>query len=145
MARVEVMVDIKAPPEKVFERLVKFEEHPKWVKNVQSAKQTTAGPAAVGTRFSQAVKFMGRTMAIEGEIAELQANRHMLWKVSGPVTGTMSWDLTPEGQGTRLRSVLSPEKMPGLLSLLGPITTMQMKSAHRGNIENLKRILESGG
>ena len=96
-----------------------------------------------GARYRQGVKRpLGRRIAADIEITELKPNELIAFRaLEGPVRPTGRYELAPADGETRVRFMLKAE-VGGLKKMLAPMVQKQM-NAEVGNLENLKRVLES--
>ena len=135
----ETTIDL--PPEHVFSFLADAENETKWRPGVLDISRVSG--SGVGTRYRQGVKGpMGRRIAADIEITELKPNELIAFRArEGPVRPTGRYELAATNGGTRVRFVLEAE-VGGLKKVLAPMIQKQM-DAEVGNLENLKRVLES--
>jgi carbon monoxide dehydrogenase subunit G len=132
---------IDRPPEDVFSFLADAENDATWRPGVLDISHISGG--GEGARYWQGVKGpLGRRIAADIEITELKPNELIAFRaLEGPVRPTGRYELAPAGGGTRVRFVLEAE-VGGLKKVLAPMVQKQM-NAEVGNLENLKRVLES--
>jgi len=132
---------IDRPPAAVFAYLVDLENLPRWNYAISDTRKVTTGPVGVGTRYRQSRTIPARTHE-SLEVTELDTDRRLA--VSGSLNALpakISYELQPEGRATVLTNTI--ELRPsGLLSLLAPIATREIKSAVAANLQILKQILE---
>ena len=62
----------------------------------------------------------------------------------GPFIATISYLLTPAGEGTRLTNVVDLKPSSSVLRLLAPLGTSRVKASVAANLDTLKQVLETG-
>lgn len=138
MAVIESSVFIQRRPEDVFDYLVDLRNELEWNPGVESMKKLTDGPVAVGTRYRAKWK---QSKHVDVECTEFDRPRRWVYVNGGPVSVTLTIELTPEGNGTRLASTFDAH--PHGLMLLGlPIFLRMMKRQEHENMTSLKAKLE---
>jgi carbon monoxide dehydrogenase subunit G len=106
MGQFEGTAVIDRPIEEVFAFVANGENDPKFSPRVLEIKKTTDGPPGVGTVYASTVKDAGMTTKREFELTEFQAPTRIRWaeRSKNIITAAEGgYDLTPEGEGTRLR------------------------------------------
>jgi carbon monoxide dehydrogenase subunit G len=130
--RAELTVEIARTPEEVFAYLVDVANLPEWQSGVRSAEQT-------GDRIEETRSFLGRQMHTTLEIVENDAPRVFTLKaLDGPVKFTVTHELEPKGDATRL-TVVAEGDVPGFAS---GIVAQQAKRQFSKDFARLKEILE---
>jgi carbon monoxide dehydrogenase subunit G len=103
--RFEGTTHIDRPIEEVFAFLADGENDPKFSPRVLEIKKTTDGPPGVGTVYTSTVKDAGMKTKREFKLTEFDSPNRIRWAetsknlVTAPEGG---YDLTPDGDGTRL-------------------------------------------
>ena len=144
--RFDVTVLIERPIEEVFAFLADGTNDPKFSPRVQEIAKTTDGPPGVGTVYASTVKDAGMTTKREFAITEFQPPTRIRWAeqsrniVTAPEGG---YDLSPEGQGTRvtLFNVLRGHGIVG--KVLEPLA---LRAARKGADDfgaSIKRAVEA--
>jgi uncharacterized protein YndB with AHSA1/START domain len=133
---VEAETSIARPPADVFAYLARAESLPRYVEDFDWVKQESEGEPALGTTYSYKMK-----RGAEGtfEWTEFQPASRLAWRgppaKAGP--GSMEpsgwWELSQEGQGTRVKLVMTP-KPGGLFKLMAPLMAAGMR---KGNVKAL--------
>jgi uncharacterized protein YndB with AHSA1/START domain len=134
-------VTIQQAPEKVFSYLTDFEKLQQWTpfKNV---KMLTAGPMGVGSKFSQTVEIIGKTIESEVEVTDYQAPTLLALKsISGPVNFVQNFTLTPAAGGTELKVNMEGEPT-GLLKVAQPLLKPAVEKQLNDQVKKLKQLLE---
>ena len=62
----------------------------------------------------------------------------------GHFIATISYLLTPTGDGTFLTNVVNLKPSSGVLRLLAPLATSRVKASVAANLDTLKQVLETG-
>ncbi len=152
MGRVEKSIEIKAPPEKVWEMLA-FDRFPEWMDMMKSVEYTSevntpkdkyrVGATALGTPEG------GQVNNCHFEITESLENEkmtHRLWEkvYRGTLGGLITYTLEPVEAGTRFTYELNPDKIPwGILGkIITPLWLREGRKEYEKALENLKNILE---
>lgn len=142
----ELSITINCPPLDVFAFLRDIEQHPqKEDSPVLVLEKTTAGPPGVGTRYREVVQMLPFVQGeIISEITHFEPERLELdWHGAG-MEGHLAYYLKPAGEGTRLvqQETLYPR---GVIKLFSPFIGFTFPRRLRWRLENIKKILESGG
>jgi len=118
---------------------------PVWYENIESVEWRTPAPAAQGTRVAFVARFLGRRLAYTYEIAELVPGERLVMRTSEgpfPMETTYTWSDAPGG-GTRM-TLRNRGEPAGFARVGAPIMVRSMRKANRKDLEQLKRLLESG-
>jgi uncharacterized membrane protein len=142
MPRAEHSTVVQRPPSEVYAFLADAENDPQWRPGVTDISRISG--EGVGARYKQGMKGpLGRRIAADIEITELRPDELIVFRaVEGPVHPTGRYELKPADGGTQVRFVLEAE-VSGIKKLMSPMVQKQMDS-EVGNLERLKRVLESG-
>lgn len=141
----EVSVDIEAPIEEVYERLIDFSRHSYFSEGLAKVEQVTPGPAGVGTRFRAEETVPGKFVGY-CEITALEKPRRIAWKawVKGAMRTQWEFRLSDRGTGTHLVQ-LSRWQPVGPIGFL--MLNLHRKShvpvENQRSLERIKQILES--
>lgn len=142
MPRVEESVYIDRPVEDVFAYVI------------DPANQTTIHsnmiefhsdePVQKGSRSNGTTRVAGRSIEWTAEVTEFHPpSRVEIRSVEAPMSFHLTWRCTPEGEGCR---VTFQQEVGSLGSFFGrladPIVTKMYARDMRGNLENLKTLLE---
>jgi uncharacterized protein YndB with AHSA1/START domain len=142
----EATTIIDRPIDEVFAYLAAGTNDPKFSPRVLEIRQTTDGPPGLGTRFASTVKDAGMKTRREFEYTEFDAPTRIRWtersqnQITVPTGG---YDLSPEGNGTRLR-VFNEFEGHGFGKLIMPLA---LRSARKGADDfaaAIKRAIEAG-
>jgi uncharacterized protein YndB with AHSA1/START domain len=136
-------VTIRRPPEDVFKFLATFENVPQWNYAIVDTLKTSDGPVGVGTTYRQVRSVPSRSEETF-EVTEFERDRRLAIRGDlGPFEGTLTYDLEPMGEGTRLTNTAHLEGS-GLMKVAAPIAAGRVRRAVAANLEKLKQILEQG-
>lgn len=69
--RISSGVDVAVPPERAWEVIADFSRNPDWQGGMTSCRWLTPPPVAVGSRYQQEARFLGRTIATTFEVVAL--------------------------------------------------------------------------
>jgi len=148
MLKVENSILINKPVEQVWNYLTDFENTPKWDIGVLETKQTSEGPAGLGTTFQNSGPFLGRTAVREYEVIEYVPNKKVKVKL---ITSTRSihraevCNTFESAQTETMLTFVGQIEFGGLFKLFQPILYQRAKKDGQGDLENLKRLLETQG
>ena len=118
---------------------------PVWYSNIESVQGRTDRPAVRGSRVAFVAHFLGRRLAYTYEIVELEpAERLVIRTAEGPfpMETTYTWGDAPGG-GTRM-TLRNRGEPAGFARVGAPMMARAMRKANRKDLEQLKRLLESG-
>src|SRR5262245_45263180 len=134
-------VTIERPPHDVFAFLADGENDPQWRPGVADVKRESGeGSGAV---FRQGVKGpMGRRVDADYRLTEYAPDRTLAFEViAGPVRPHGRYELSPDGDGTRVRFTLECE-LSGAKKLMMRRSVEKSMRDEVGNLERLKSVLE---
>ena len=145
MPVIEETVVIARPVMEVFDFLMLAENLPRWDSSMLECVQVGSGPVTVGTRYRGASKILGRRIEWTTEVTEFVPGlRAVSRSVEGPLTFTLSYELSPAPAGTTLRYRLAADS--GLDGAFGramePIVQRAQTKVVRANLGTLARLLE---
>jgi carbon monoxide dehydrogenase subunit G len=145
MGQFEGTVVIDRPIEEVFAFLADGENDPKFSPRVQEIRKTTDGPPGVGTVYASTVKDAGMTTKREFELTEFEAPTRIRWaeRSKNIVTAAEGgYDLTPEGEGTRLR-VYNVFEGHGFGKLIAPLALRAARKDADAFAGRIKQAVEA--
>jgi carbon monoxide dehydrogenase subunit G len=140
MATFQNTVTIRREIEDVFAFLADFENVPTWNYAIVETKKTSPGPVAVGTTYRQIRSIPDRSEE-RFEVTAFEPSSH---GNIGHFITTISYLLTPTGDGTRLTNVVDLKLSSGVLRLLAPLAASRVKASVAANLDTLKQVLETG-
>jgi uncharacterized protein YndB with AHSA1/START domain len=145
MIRIEHSVVIDRSVDQVWDYLTDFQNTPKWDIGVVETKQTSAGPAGLGTTFQNIGPFLGRNSVREYRVTEVEPEQKISISLVSPSRliqhAEISYMFQPDGDRTRLTFSGSME-LKGIYKLLQPFLLQRAKKDGRGDLENLRRQLD---
>jgi uncharacterized protein YndB with AHSA1/START domain len=145
MITVESSVVISRPVEQAWNFLTDFKNTPKWDIGVHKTRQTSKGPAGLGTTFQNIGPFLGRESIREYKVTEYEPDKKVTVKLMNPAkfiqNAEVSYIFESTQDGTKLTAVGSAE-FNGLYRVLQPILRQRARKDSEGDLANLKRLLE---
>lgn len=143
--QIESEITVDKPPAAVFDYIAHAEYLPDYVTDFELVKQTSDGEPGVGTSYSYKM-----TRGAQGsfEWTRFEPSSRLAWH--GPAVkagpGSMEpsgwWELSPAGDGTRVKLVMAPTP-GGLFKLLSPLMAAGMRKGNAQALERLKGLLEA--
>ena len=145
MPVIDETVVIARPPAEVFDFLMRAENLPRWDSSMLECVQVGSGVVTVGTRYRGASTVLGRRIEWTTEVVEfVPGARAASRSVEGPLTFTVSYEVSAAPAGTTLRYRLAAES--GLGGAFGramePIVQRAQTKVVRANLDKLVRLLE---
>ncbi len=145
MLKVEHSVRINRPVEQVWKFLTDFQNTPKWDNGVLETRQTSSGPAGLGTTFQNVGPFLGHNAVREYRVVEYEPNQFVRVELMTPSrviqNAEVSYSLAQTDSGTNLTFVGLLEIAP-LFRLIQPILLRRAVRDGEGDLDNLKRLIE---
>jgi uncharacterized membrane protein len=145
MPVIDETIVIARPAAEVFDFLMTAENLPRWDSSMLECAQVGSGAVTVGTRVRGASKILGRRIEWATEVIEfVRGVRAVSRSVEGPLTFTVSYELSASPGGTTLRYRLAAES--GLGGAFGramePIVQRAQTKVVRANLAKLAGLLE---
>jgi uncharacterized membrane protein len=145
MPVIEESVVIARPATEVLDFLVRAENLPRWDTSILECVQLDAAPVTVGTRYRGASKILGRRIEWTTEVTDfVPGQRSESRSIEGPLTFTVSYDLSAAPESTSLRYRLAAES--GLGGAFGramePLIEKAQGRVVKANLATLVRLLE---
>jgi len=138
----QTTVHVSRPREQVFAYLVDPEKLKMWQSNLVKAESLTPGPLRLGSRFREVRRLGQREAEVQGEISEFEPNQRLATKTSTKPDVRVSYLLSPEQGGTRLRYTF--QMLPtGLMWLLQPVISSSIRKQSDMDFVRLKHLLEA--
>jgi carbon monoxide dehydrogenase subunit G len=131
----------------VWRWLIDFPRVPLWERGVLAVRQTSPGPAAVGTTLLVRRAYAGIATQVECRITEWQEQRSVTMALRGGQLrrATVQYAVEPaSGQRTRVIYTGVGELRPAL-RFLTPFMPALGRAEERRNLATLKRMLEAPG
>jgi uncharacterized membrane protein len=146
MKPVVVTVDIDRPAEEVFAFLEEVENNPRWLKGMVSCTWTTPPPVAVGSRYEQVARFLGKQIRTSFEVTEHEPGTLVTISSragsSFPLTVARRVEPTGAARCRVTETVVSDPS--GFYRLAQPVLAWMVRRNIRRDYHGLKRLLESG-
>ena len=146
VAKIRELVEIKAPPERVWAVVAEDVTNvPKWTSNLEKVEKLDDGPPGKGTRYRYHLDIAGHKERLEVEQATYTKPKKCAGAfIKGPLKGTWSYTYKQLDDGsTRLVYEMDYE-LTGLLRFAGGLLGPQYAEGIRRNMQSLKRYVESG-
>jgi carbon monoxide dehydrogenase subunit G len=144
MIRIEESITIDRPVEEVFTFLTDIDHQSDWVSLVEESHKLSSEPTAVGTKYRQVAKLLGRRLDATNEVTAYEPPHVFEFRgKSGPAEVQMRFTLTEEGSGTRVLQSAEGET-GGVFKLVDPMVARTMKKQFAADLETLKTLLEGG-
>ena len=140
----EISVLIDRPVHEVFTFISNPLNLAGWQSMVKEVRPVTAGPVAVGSKYTTQGELLGRKLEGLLEVTEYEPDTQFGYQGSaGPmrIHGVMT--LKPAGTGARV-SLKAHGEPGGMFKLAEGLLANQVKSQMIANLERLKSILEAG-
>ena len=143
MAIVQRTVQIKASPQETMALLSDASRWPDWYPGMTELSITAPFPEK-GGKVAFKVKSAGVSLPITETVLEYQPDRLQLFQMEGMLSGRARWELTPQGDGTRLTATFD-YALPG--GVLGKIADALIVKRMNGNslekgLNNFKALVE---
>jgi uncharacterized protein YndB with AHSA1/START domain len=140
MAKIEEVIIIKRPVDRVFAYTTDIKSWPKWFVIITEAEQTSPGAFGVGTTFKVTFHMMGMNSRQTGKVTQYEVNK----KYSKDVATTTQVNYTYEQvqEGTKLTIVFNI-KITGFFKLFSSMLLGSMQKDIKKSLTNLKSILEA--
>ena len=135
-------IHIHRPLEEVFTYMSNIEHEVQW-RNLVDVKVTSGLPLRQGSTYRYVANMMGRQLQTEGEITAFELNQGWSFKsTSGPIPLEGGVAVEPADGGTKV-TLGGEMKLGSLLKLVEPILRGIMQKQLTGELQNLKKLLES--
>lgn len=143
MAVVRRSVQINASPQQTMALLSDAARWPEWYPGMTQLEATAPFPQE-GGKVAFKVKSAGLSMPITETVTEFQPDRLQVLQMEGMLSGQARWELSPEGDGTRLETTFDYVLPGGMLGRLADallVKRMNGNSLQEG-LENFKAFVE---
>jgi uncharacterized protein YndB with AHSA1/START domain len=143
MAIVQRNVEIKASPQETMALLSDASRWPDWYPGMTEIDIAAPFPEE-GGKVAFKVKSAGMSMPITETVLDYQPDKLQLFQMEGMLSGRARWELTPEGDGTRLTTTFDYALPGGVLGKLADaliVKRMNGKSLEQG-LNNFKALVE---
>jgi carbon monoxide dehydrogenase subunit G len=143
MAIVQRSVQIKASPQETMSLLSDAGRWPDWYPGMSGVDVTGPFPEA-GGKVAFKVKSAGLSLPITETVLDYQPDKLQLFQMEGMLSGRARWELTPEGDGTRLTTTFDYALPGGVLGKIADALIarrLNAKSLQEG-LRNFKELVE---
>ena len=143
MAIVQGNVQIKASPQDTMALLSDASRWPDWYPGMTKVDIAAPYPEAGGT-VAFKVKSAGISMPIKETVLDYQPGKVQLLEMEGMLSGRARWELTPEGDGTRLTTTFDYALPAGVLGKIADaliVKRLNGKSLEEA-LNNFKALVE---
>jgi carbon monoxide dehydrogenase subunit G len=143
MAIVQCSVQIKASPQETMSLLSDAGRWPDWYPGMSGVDVTAPFPEA-GGKVAFKVKSAGLSLPITETVLDYQPDKLQLFQMEGMLSGRARWELTPEGDGTRLTTTFDYALPGGVLGKIADALIarrLNAKSLQEG-LRNFKELVE---
>ena len=143
MAIVQRNVEIKASPQETMALLSDASRWPDWYPGMTDLKITAPFPEE-GGKVAFKVRSAGVSMPVTETVLEYQPGELQLLQIDGMMCGRARWELTPEGDGTRLTTTFDYALRGGVFGKIADALIakrMNAKSLEQA-LHNFKALVE---
>ena len=143
MAIVQRNVQIKASPQETMALLSDASRWPDWYPGMTEIDIAAPFPEE-GGKVVFKVKSAGMSMPITETVLDYQPGKLQLLQMDGMLSGRARWELTPEGDGTRLTTTFDYALPGGVFGKIADaliVKRMNAKSLEEA-LHNLKELVE---
>ncbi len=146
MATVREVVDIEAPPERVWAVVAEdVKNAPKWTTNLDRVETLDGGPPGKGTRYRYHLDIGGQKVRLEVEQDVWSKPKRCAGRfIKGPLNGTWSYTYTARKDGSTRLVYEMDYQLGGLLRFATGVLGPQYAAGIRKNMQSLKKYVESG-
>ena len=150
--RVEISRRVQAPPSAVWEVVTDLSRAEEWLSQVVDLQVITPGPYAVGTRWRETRRMMGRSETQELVVVENDPGRRTVVEALDGSTRyrtTLILESLDASASTLLTArfganVADPTRLQRLaLTVMGPLGTMLTEKSLRTELDDIARAAES--
>ena len=143
MAIVQRNVLIEASPLQTMGLLSDASRWPDWYPGMTEIDIAPPFPEA-GGKVVFKVKSAGMSMPITETVLEYQPGKLQLLQIDGTMSGRARWELTPEGDGTRLTTTFDYALPGGVFGKIADVLMVRRMNAKslEGALHNFKALVE---
>ena len=143
MAIVQRSVQINAPPQETMALLSDASRWPDWYPGMTEIDIAAPFPET-GGKVTFKAKSAGMTMTITETVLDYDPERLQLMRMEGMLSGRARWELTPEGDGTRLVTTFDYTLPGGVFGKLADALIVKRMNANslEGGLDNFKALVE---
>ena len=143
MASFTHSVTIPRPPEEVFPWLLEGDRVPQWMSNLE--RYEPEGAVGPGSRIRQRLEVSGQTIDVTMEVVRYEPPREAQTRFStNGVDIEATYQLAPDGAGTRLTQSLEAKARSLSARLIVPVVQPRLERKLIGDLEALQTLLTTG-
>ena len=137
-------IELAVPPEEVWAVLTDLTRLDEWVAEHRGFPDGAPSSLSEGTTYSQTLEAAGQEVDMEWAVVEYDEPRVLAFDGSGPAgsSATLRYELTPEGEGTRMAYATSFDLPGGALGALAAKAAAPDESDAAATLSRLKRLVE---
>ncbi|HXW35198.1 MAG TPA: SRPBCC family protein [Acidimicrobiales bacterium] len=143
MAFVQRSVQIKASPEETMALLSDASRWPDWYPGMTDLDLVAPFPEKEG-KVTFKVRSAGMSIPVTETVIDYQPDKLQLFQMEGMLSGRARWELTPEGDGTRLTATFDYALSGGVFGKIADafiVKRLNTKSLEEG-LNNFKALVE---
>jgi uncharacterized membrane protein len=130
---------VEASPDRLRRIMFDARQDPTWMASVKSVELLTED-LRPGARVRRVGKFLGRTLRWTTEVTGVSAAMLDLKIVDGPMRGTVTYRIEPEGAGSRV-TIRNVGHAPGFAPRW--LLTLAMRRSLTADLRRLKEVVEA--
>lgn len=143
MSRATKIVSINVSPEKVMEYISNVSNHPAFIPPLKSVENISGDPINRGTVWDWTFVMAGIEFKGKSETVDYQPGKIFKYKTTGGIASTFTYNVEPEGSGSRLTMDVEYEVPSSLLGKINQTAVEKINSeSAEAAEENIKIILE---
>lgn len=118
---------------------------PRWYRRIASADWVTEPPTRLGSQIRFVARFLGRQLDYTYEVVEWEPGEQVTMStVDGPFPMRTSYSWRPVGERVTHMVLRNRGEPSGFGRIVAPFVAVAMRRAMRGDLAELKRLLEAG-
>ncbi len=138
MATVTRIINIKAPPEDVFDLIERVEEFSNFSSHIKEVRPTGPG------KYHWKVEFLGKRLEWDAVITEHKKPERFSWRSTRGIYNTGSYELVPKDRGTRVIFKMRYRFTGSVLeTFLNPLLERVASQAAEDVLKRIKEKLEA--
>jgi uncharacterized protein YndB with AHSA1/START domain len=143
MAVLQRSIQINASPQETMAHLSDASHWPDWYPGMTQLAVAAPFPEK-GGRVTFKVKSAGMSIPVTETVIDYQPDKLQLLQMEGMLSGSARWELTPEGDGTRMTTTFDYTLSGGVFGKIADaviVKRLNAKSLEQG-LNNLKALIE---
>ncbi|MFZ5827366.1 MAG: SRPBCC family protein [Bacillota bacterium] len=138
--QIQESITVNASPDKVWALVSDPRNAPRFNRMVQEVTDVREQQRGVGTSWRAIAQMAGR-MEIANEITEWEPPRRLAIRMDGPASGTLSFTLTPQGDGS---TVVEQQATSDLPAITAPLVRPMLEQNLKESLQRIKETVEQG-